>query len=163
MNFASVLMEIRLEKAAETDAKSIFEIQVKAFNPLLDEYKDYETNPANETIEKVLARINNPDGGFYKILSDDVLVGAICVVCKEETQFWISPMFILPEYQGKGIAQKAIRLIEELFPQAETWELKTILQEKRNCYLYEKMGYRREDWKYSLNEKATLVHYKKLC
>ncbi|OIK12655.1 GNAT family N-acetyltransferase [Bacillus sp. MUM 13] len=156
-------MEIRLEKAAETDAKSIFEIQVKAFNPLLDEYRDYETNPANETIEKVLARINNPDGGFYKILSDDVLVGAICLVCEEETQFWISPMFILPEYQGKGIAQKAIRLIEELFPQAETWELKTILQEKRNCYLYEKMGYRREDWKHSLNEKATLVHYKKLC
>ncbi|MFD0048090.1 GNAT family N-acetyltransferase [Actinomycetes bacterium NPDC127524] len=156
-------MEIRLEKAAETDAKSIFEIQVKAFNPLLDEYKDYGTNPANETIEKVMARLNNPDGGFYKILSDDVLVGAICVVCKEKTQFWISPMFILPEYQGKGIAQKAILLIEELFPQAETWELKTILQEKRNCYLYEKMGYRREDWNHSLNEKATLVHYKKLC
>ena len=98
-----------------------------------------------------------------KILFDDVLVGAICVFWREETQFWISPMFVLPEYQGRGIAQKSIRLIEGLFPQATTWELRTILQEERNCYLYEKMGYKLEDWKHSLNEKATLVHYKKLC
>lgn len=60
-------MEIRLEKAANTDANSIFDIQVKAFNPLLDQYKDYDTNPANETIERVLARIDNSDGEFYKV------------------------------------------------------------------------------------------------
>jgi GNAT superfamily N-acetyltransferase len=72
-------------------------------------------------------------------------------------------MFILPEYQGKGIAQKAITLIEELFPQATTWELKTILEERRNCYLYEKMGYTQIGEKQSLNENTTLVHYKKVC
>ncbi|MGC4379306.1 GNAT family N-acetyltransferase [Fictibacillus sp. Mic-4] len=155
-------MDIRLEKATKTDAEAIFDIQVKAFKPLLEKYKDYDTNPANETIERVRTRINHPNGGFYKILFDDVLVGAICVFWREETQFWISPMFILPEYQGKGIAQKALRLLEELFPQATTWELRTILEEKRNCYLYEKMGYKQlENWKQSLNEKATLVHYKK--
>jgi len=156
-------MEIKLEKAVNADANSIFDIQVKAFHPLLDKYKDCDTNPANETIERVLARINNPNGDFYKILFDDILVGAICVYWREETQFWISPMFILPEYQGRGMAQKSIRLIEGLFPQAITWELRTILQEERNCYLYEKMGYKLEDWKHSLNEKATLVHYKKIC
>jgi RimJ/RimL family protein N-acetyltransferase len=156
-------MDIRLEKAVETDAEAIFDIQVKVFMPSLEEYKDYDTNPAIETIEKVKRRINNPDGGFYKIRFNDVLVGAICVFWREETQFWISPMFISPEYQGKGIAQKAIRLIEELFPQATTWELRTILQEERNCYLYEKMGYKLEDWKHTLNENVTLVHYKKVC
>ncbi|MDF2700923.1 MAG: acetyltransferase family protein [Haloplasmataceae bacterium] len=157
-------MEISLEKAINTDAQEIFEIQFKAFMPLLEKYKDYNTNPANETIERVLTRINNPDGGFYKILFGDVLVGAICVFWRERTQFWISPMFVLPEYQGKGIAQKAIRSIEMLFSQATTWELRTILQEERNCYLYEKLGYKQlEDWKLSLNEKATLVHYTKVC
>jgi GNAT superfamily N-acetyltransferase len=157
-------MELRLEKATNSDAQAILEIQFKAFMPLLEKYKDYHTNPANETVERVITRINNPDGGFYKILYDNALVGAICVFWREKTQFWISPMFILPEYQGKGIAQKAIHLIEELFPQATSWELRTILQEERNCYLYEKIGYKRlEDWKHSLNEKATLVHYIKVC
>lgn len=155
-------MEVRLEKATDIDAKSIFDIQVKTFLPLLDKYKDYETNPANETIERVITRINKSNGGFYKILADNTLVGAICVFWKKEGQFWISPMFILPSYQGKGIAQKAITLIEEVFPQATTWELATILEEERNCHLYEKMGYIQTGVSRKLNENTTLIFYKKV-
>ncbi|MFB3167402.1 GNAT family N-acetyltransferase [Neobacillus sp. 179-C4.2 HS] len=155
-------MEVRLEKATNNDAQTIFDIQVKAFIPLLDKYKDNETNPANETIERVITRINRPDGGFYKILADNKLVGAICVFWKEDVQFWISPMFILPYYQGKGIAQKAIILIEEMFPQATSWELATILEEERNCYLYEKMGYNQTGVSKELNANATLIFYKKV-
>ncbi|MGM0924760.1 MAG: GNAT family N-acetyltransferase [Bacillota bacterium] len=157
-------MGIRLEKAVESDAKSILEIQVKAFEQLLEKYQDFDTNPANETIDRVISRINNPYGGFYKIIVDNILVGAICVFWKEEsTQCWISPMFILPNYQGKGIAQIAITLLEKMFPQAKTWELATILEEKRNCYLYEKMGYTKTGVKKQLNDNTTLVFYKKVC
>lgn len=46
-------MEITLEKATESDAEVIFQIQIDSFSPLLHKYKDYETNPANETIEKL--------------------------------------------------------------------------------------------------------------
>ncbi|MGG3890785.1 GNAT family N-acetyltransferase [Metabacillus fastidiosus] len=155
-------MKIRLEKAVDNDAQSIFDIQVKTFLPLLDKYKDYETNPANETIERVIKRINKTNGGFYKILVDNTLVGAICVFWKENTKFWISPMFILPAYQGKRIAQKAITSIEEMFPQATTWELATLLEEERNCYLYEKMGYNKTGISKKLNDNATLVFYKKV-
>jgi GNAT superfamily N-acetyltransferase len=155
-------METRIEKAIEMDAKDIFDIQFKAFKPLLEQYKDYNTNPANETIDRVIKRINNPDGGLYKIIYENILVGAICVYWKENTEFWISPMFILPEYQGKGIAQETITLVEKLFPHATTWELRTILEERRNCYLYEKMGYIQTGGKRYLNENATLVHYKKV-
>lgn len=156
-------MDIRLEKAVETDAPAILDIQVKAFMPLLEVYKDYNTSPANETIDRVLSRIKKEDGGFYKILYNNVLVGAICIYWREQTQFWISPLFILPEYQGNGIAQRAIILIEALFPQATSWELRTILEEKRNCYLYEKMGYKMTGEKRRLNENTTLIHYKKVC
>lgn len=41
-------MDLFLEKATESDAESIFDIQVKAFTPLLKKYKDYDTSPANE-------------------------------------------------------------------------------------------------------------------
>jgi GNAT superfamily N-acetyltransferase len=156
-------VKIRLERATDDDAEFIFDIQVQSFIPLLDKYKDDETNPANETLERVIRRINNPNGGFYKILADNKLVGAICTFCKEEVQFWISPMFILPSYQGKGIAQKGIILIEAIFPQATTWELATILEEERNCYLYEKMGYHKTGISKKLNDYATLIYYKKVC
>ena len=35
----------------------------------------------------------------------------------------------------------ANQIIEELYYDAKAWELDTILQEPRNCYLYEKLGY----------------------
>ncbi|WP_368657091.1 GNAT family N-acetyltransferase [Metabacillus halosaccharovorans] len=156
-------MKVILEKATANNAKEIFDIQVEAFMPLLDKYKDYETNPANENIEKVVSRINRPNGGFYKIIADNKLVGAIYIFTNEEAQFWISPMFILPTFQGKGIAQKAIKLIEDMFPQATSWELATILEEERNCYLYEKIGYKKTGKTKKLNDNATLTFYKKIC
>jgi len=154
-------MEVTLEKANASDAQSLFDIQVNAFSLLLKVYKDYNTNPANETIERMITRINNPLGGVYKIKSDTILVGAISVWWKEETEFWISPMFIQPKYQGQGIAQKAISQIEELFPQAVSWELATIAEEKRNCYLYEKMGFIKTGEIKKINDSTTLIYYKK--
>lgn len=156
-------MDVKLEKASDKDSNAIFEIQVNAFKPLLEKYKDYNTNPANESVDRVKTRINYANGGFYKILFKDILVGAMCIFWKEDTQFWISPMFISPGYQGKGIAQKAIVLIQEMFPQAVSWELKTILEEERNCYLYEKIGFQVIGEKHILNENSTLIHYKKIC
>ncbi|WP_243840797.1 GNAT family N-acetyltransferase [Paenisporosarcina antarctica] len=127
----------------------------------MEKYKDYDTNPANETIEDVIKRINKFSGGLYKIVYGNSLVGTICVVWKEDVQFWISPMSIIPAYQGKGIAQKTINLIEDMFPQAISWELATILEEERNCYLYEKLGYIKTGVSKKLNANATLIFYKK--
>ncbi|MFE8000976.1 GNAT family N-acetyltransferase, partial [Bacillus cereus] len=72
-------MEIILEKVTETDAEVIFQMQIDSFSSLLHKYKDYETNPANETIEKTIFRINNPSSNFYKVIIDSKLVGAICI------------------------------------------------------------------------------------
>ncbi|WP_201004103.1 GNAT family N-acetyltransferase [Paenibacillus glycanilyticus] len=157
-------MNIKLEVAVEKDAGLIFDIQVRAFLPLLNKYQDFETNPANETIERVVKRIINPQGEVYKIIADGVPVGAICVVRKEDgVMFWIGPMFILPEKQGKGVAQKAITLLMEMFPEVTSWGLASLLEEERNCYLYEKMGFNRIGDHKALNEKATLVFYNKVC
>lgn len=155
-------MEIKLEKATEIDAKVIFQMQIDSFSPLLNKYKDYETNPANESVEKTISRINNTDGGYYKIKVDSDLVGAICISHKEEkSRFWISPMFILPNYQGRGIAQNILTLIEGMFLEAISWELATILEEERNCFLYEKIDYKRTEVIKKLNDKTTLIYYKK--
>lgn len=50
---------------------------------------------------------------------------------------------------------------EEMFPEAQSFELATILEEERNCFLYEKMGYKRTEVIKKLNDKTTLIHYKK--
>ena len=80
----------------------------------------------------------------------------------EEKQYHISAFFILPEFQNRGIAQLVITEIEAEYPYAERWELDTILQEGRNCHLYEKVGYQRTGESRIINERMTLVGYEKV-
>lgn len=88
-------------------------------------------------------------------------MGAIRVVDKQDgSRKRISPLFILPLYRNKGYAQAAMREAEKLHG-IDNWSLDTILEERGNCYLYEKMGYRRTGGVKKINEKMTLVFYEK--
>lgn len=70
-------MKITLENATENDAVALFQMQIDSFTPLLNKYKDYETSPANESIEKMILRINNPSNNFYKIIFDSLFIQTI--------------------------------------------------------------------------------------
>ena len=124
-------------------------------------YRDYETNPANESVSKIEERLKQPFTYYYRILDGENVVGAIRVVDKKDgSRKRISPLFILPEYRGKGYAQRATLEAERLHG-AESWALDTILEEAGNCYLYEKLGYRKTGETKKINEKMTLVFYEK--
>ncbi len=56
--------------------------------------------------------------------------------------------------------EKAIRLCEEIHGN-DNWELDTILQEPKNCHLYEKMGYCQTGKTEVINERLTLTFYEK--
>ncbi|MGG4490572.1 GNAT family N-acetyltransferase [Metabacillus idriensis] len=155
-------MTVHLVKAIESDAAAILDGQVRAFTPLLEKYLDVDTNPANETLEKILSRINEPNGGFYKIIFEGTFAGAIRLYFKSEaSKYWISPIFIFPEFQGRGIAQKAMIAAETLFPQASSFELATILEEEGNGYLYKKLGYKETGVMKKLNDRTTLIYFRK--
>ncbi len=154
-------MRVRLEKASAGDAEVIHQLQVASFLPLLTKYQDYETNPANEDVTRIAERLAQANSTYYFIVVGDIRVGAIRIVYNEETmRARISPMFVVPEHQGKGYGQAAITLVEGVV-HAKTWELQTILQEEGNCYLYEKMGYRKTGTTHVVNDKMTFVSYKK--
>lgn len=130
--------------------------------PLLKKYRDYETSPANESLEKIVEQINQPFTDYYIIESDNIAVSGVRIVKKGNKHYRVSPIFILPEYQGKGIAQKVFQMIEQIYCDAKAWELDTILQEQGNCYLYEKIGYSQTGETKVINDKLTLVFYKEV-
>ncbi|ODU55652.1 MAG: hypothetical protein ABT01_05680 [Clostridium sp. SCN 57-10] len=134
-------MCIQLRKAGICDCGQIHQMQGKAFAYLLDKYHDYDTNPGAEPLEKVIQRMEQTFTDYYYIQLGSRCIGAMRVVRLHDGACRISPMFILPEFQGKGYAQQAIRNVEELYPGACRWELDTIKQEPKLCHLYEKMGY----------------------
>ena len=154
-------MSVELRAAAKEDIRTIWEMQVEAFKGLLENYRDYDLSPAAESIDKVEARFNQPWTTYFFIVEGGTKVGAVRVVDKKDgTRKRISPIFIMPEYRGRGYAQEAILAVEELYG-SDNWCLDTILQEKGNLHLYEKMGYHQIGRVEKINDRMDIVFYEK--
>lgn len=152
---------LQLVRCTVEDRELIWDMQKEAFAALLEKYQDHDTSPANETMERITWKLQQPDSYFYRIEVGGKVVGAIRVVdAGDGSRKRISPLFILPQYRGKGYAQDAI-LEAECIHGAHNWELATILQETGNCYLYEKMGYRQTNQQTVINDNMTIVGYEK--
>lgn len=155
-------MKVKLTRVGVEKAELIWKMQVEAFSELYEKYQDMETSPATEPIEKVMARLQQPFTYYYLIEWKENIVGAIRVVDKKEEgkAKRISPIFVMKPYRNQGIAQEAIEEAERVHG-SENWELDTILEEKGNCYLYEKLGYQKTGKIEKINDRLTLVFYRK--
>lgn len=159
--------EIHLTLATINDATLIHQMQYEAFLPLYEKYHDDETNPAKEPLDKIIWKLTHPHSEYYLIQMDNKTIGAVRIkhsqkqsdfICEQGTAY-ISPIFILPEYQNKGIGQTVLMKVFALYPNIVTWKLDTIKQETKNCHLYEKCGFVRVGEETVVNEHMTFVNY----
>ena len=154
-------MKIVLEKATESDMKEIWKMQVEAFKSLLEKYQDYDMSPATESYENVLNKYKQPWTSYYFIIRNNEKVGSVRVIDKKDgSRKRIAPIWIMPSYRNKGLAQLAIKELERLYGSSH-WELDTILQEKGNIYLYEKLGYKRIDKIGHIKDGMDIVFFQK--
>lgn len=154
-------MKLHLKRAGIEDAQAIWKMQKTAFAVLLQKYQDLDTNPACEPLSMVTARMELEQTFYYYILLGQDVIGVIRVVDRKDgSTKRIAPVFILPAYQGKGYAQRAIKEAEKIHG-SEHWKLDTILEEQKLCHLYEKMGYKRTGTSHCVNERMTLIDYEK--
>lgn len=154
-------MEIVVSRFRACDIDTVYKIQRAAFRPLYDQYHDDGTSPYLEDKETVLRKYTREGTVGYLILCDGTAAGAVRVSTDDDNSARISALCVLPEYQGRGISQRALLEIEKRHPGVERWFLDTILQEAGNCHLYEKLGYKRTGKTEMINEKMTLVRYEK--
>ena len=154
-------MEVKLIKASRNDMKTIWLMQKKAFGGLLEKYQDHGISPASESYERIIEKYEM-EGSFYYFISDSgVNVGVIRIVDKQDgSRKRISPIWIMSEHRNKGYAQAAIKEAERIHG-ADNWSLDTILQEKGNLHLYEKLGYHRTGKIEKINDRMDIVYYEK--
>jgi GNAT superfamily N-acetyltransferase len=152
---------IKLKSVTKQDIETVWRMQVEAFSELLEKYQDYDMSPAAESMDKILARFEQPWTTYYFIMANDEKVGAIRVVDKKDgSRKRISPIWIMKEYRNKGYAQQAIVEAEKIYG-PDHWCLDTILQEKGNLHLYEKLGYHRTGRIDKINDRMDIVFYEK--
>lgn len=152
---------MRLVRANIRDCDKLWNLQIEAFADLLAKYQDYETSPGNEPKEKIEAKLLDEFTYFYFIYHEDDIAGAVRVVDRKDgSRKRVAPIFILKQYRNKGLAQKVFAEIEMLHG-SDHWMLDTIAQEEGNCYLYEKLGYKRTGKTENINERMDIVCYEK--
>lgn len=156
-----LMARMKLEEVREDEIPQMYEMQKESFMPLYEKYHD-EGSPAIESIDRVRGRAARPNRKYYFIVKDGARVGAINIGHNdpdEKKVAFISPLFILPKYQNKGMGYVAIQKAFEMLPEVTTWKLETILQEPANCHLYEKCGFVRVGEEKIINDKMTLIDY----
>lgn len=152
---------MKIRRFEDADIERVFEIQQAAYKPLYEKYQD-PINPYLEDKETVLLKYKRDDG--YVFCKDGVIAGCVRVkkdVADDDTGF-ISGLAVHPVYQGQHIASQALLNIEDLYAGYRIWKLDTILEEKGNCHLYEKLGYQDTGKRENVNERMTLIFYKKV-
>ena len=154
-------MSIELKAVKRDDIETVWKMQIEAFSDLLQKYQDYDISPGAEGMDKVMARFEQPWTTYYFIMHGDEKVGAIRVVDKKDgSRKRISPVWIMSEHRNKGYARQAILEAEKIYG-SDNWCLDTILQEKGNLHLYEKLGYHQTGKVERINERMDIVFYEK--
>lgn len=151
-------MNLTIKRTKEVEARRLLEIQTEAFAEDLKRYEDYDTNPVNESIERLLWKI----AAFihYTIWLGDEIIGGADVRDLQENKYRLNRIFLSNEYQNKGLGSKIMELIESEFPSANEWSLDTPYLNTRNHHFYEKLGYKKVG-QHQISAKLLLIDYVK--
>ena len=121
-------MDVELRPIERADVETVWKMQVEAFFDMLEKYQDFDTSPGAESIEKIIAKFEQPWTTYYFIIVSNEKVGVIRIVDKKDgSRKRISPIWIMKEHRHKGYAQQAICNAEKLHGQKK-WTIDTILQ-----------------------------------
>jgi len=151
-------MDIKIARTNIDEAQRLYTIQKHAFGSDLEKYKDYATNPAVETMNSFLQRMIF--SYHYTIFINDEIAGSIDIRRISDDHFALNQLCLNPSLQNQGFGSKIMKMIEEMFPNAKKWSLKTQKDNERNRHFYEKAGYILTG-EQRINHLLTLVDYEK--
>lgn len=150
---------VELIEIEREELKFAFKMHRKGFTPTFLKYRD-RINPVFNSYGKFKKYFNYENMIMFWIISDNMKTGQLWLGFKDDCII-LSRIFVLPDYQNRGIAQQAIAFAQQLYPDYKVWRLDTIKQERRNCHLYEKLGYIPIGAERKINKRMTLIEYEK--
>ena len=95
------------------------------------------------------------------ILWDKKIIGGIIIELNDSKEYNLQTLWVLTEFQNKGIGKYAISYLEEKYPDAKSWVLETPSEAKRNRRFYEKLGYKKIGEQRFDNGQFVLINYRK--
>lgn len=153
------MKNIELAEIKENETFRAWRMQKKCFRTLCEKYRDKDS-PYKNSFLLFKNIIKSQKVKTYWILCRGEKVGEI-FICEKGGKNYLARIFVLPDFQNRGIAKAAIMEAENIHSKMPCWALDTIKQEEKNCRLYEKLGYRRTGEEKIINDKMTIIYYEK--
>lgn len=148
-------MKLHFERATESDAKVLVDVQDRAF------YSDFvkfgECPGYGKSEDKIRESLTKNQQ--YKIIVDNIVVGKVSAHEGEDVCH-LDCLCVVPEYENMGIGQTAVAFIEKQYPQAKMWTLETPKDKLRNHFFYKKCGYKIVDER--MDGKVAIVIFHKV-
>ena len=129
-----------INRANQKDIPEILALQKIAYRSEAELYGDDSVPALGQTLEEITADFGKMV--FLKAIVNGKIVGSIRGH-REEDGAHISRVVVHPYYQGRGLATRLIRQIEQEMGDVRTFWAFTGHQSVRNLHLYEKLGYKR--------------------
>lgn len=133
-------MKIEFVRATEADAAELVKVQDQSF---LEDYLKYGQCPGyGRSVESMKASMQK--NTQFKIIADGQIIGKVSGHVADNHAH-LDCLCVIPEFQHKGIGQRAVSFMESQFPGVYCWSLKTPKDKLRNVTFYQKCGYIIED------------------
>ena len=132
----------------------------RSFIPLLDKYYKNGYYPYFANHKWIGEKIENEF--VYVCQMGDILCGAI-ILCKDPDSYHlkIHTIYVDEAFRRKGLATFLILNAEAVHSDALYWHLETMADLSGNISLYEKLGYKKYSAPKIVNDKITIVYYRK--
>lgn len=150
-------MNVDLCKITSGEIFSAFIIIKRGFFRTFLTYFD-SISPVLESFPKFKRKFQKNNVSFFWIINEGEKVGIIEVKHFEE-YLQISDFAVLHKFQNIGIGKAAVKELFKQYKNADTYQLFTIKQDKRNCHFYESLGFGKTGKEHRINQRMTLIEY----
>ncbi len=146
--------QVQLLPATVEDAGEIYTLQLAAFLSEGRFYDDLTITPLAEGPEATVERLAR--GGVLKAVAGTRIVGSV-QLSVEGSVGHVERLMVAPDWQGRGLGSRLLRVAEQLAPaEVTSYLLDTGAESDRNLELYRRAGYR-ETGRKRQTEKVELV------
>jgi ribosomal protein S18 acetylase RimI-like enzyme len=145
-------MEIKIVDPRIEDARGTIEVQYKAWlatypneklgitvDDIEYRYKDAFSNDRLQKREKIIT--NQEPNEKYVIAKDGNMVVGICYVVIKEDRNQLQAIYILPEYQGKGVGTKLWDAVLSFFDKTKDIYVEVADYNEKAIGFYKKLGF----------------------
>jgi len=131
--------DIVIARSMVEDAEEILSLQKLAFQSQAELYDDHTLPPLRQTLEEL--REEFASHIVLKAMRNNVIVGSVRGVQKEDGECYVGRLVVQPGLQGQGIGRVLLSELERFFPDARRFDLFTGHRSERGLRLYRRLGY----------------------